>query len=104
MFRVADVGTSKNPRGTYTKKDKEDMMPKTAFFSKLERVGDTNIGTTNMIQLINRLKEGQSSMAKKIYKSGIVHVHECYPQLHLHNTKDFKMFYGAFAMKIVRVQ
>lgn len=30
-------------------------------------------------------------------------VHECYPQLHLHNTKDYKMFYDAFAMKTVRV-
>ena len=39
---MVDVGTSKNPRGTYTKKDKEDMMPKTAFFSKLKRVDDTN--------------------------------------------------------------
>ena len=70
---MANVGTSKNPRATYTKKDKKDMMPKTAFFSKLKRVCDTNIDTMNMIQLRNRLKEGQSSMAKKIYKSGIVH-------------------------------
>ena len=30
-------------------------------------------------------------------------MHKCYPQLHLHNTKDFKMFYDAFAMKMVRV-
>ena len=70
---MANVGTRKNPRGTYTKRDKEDMMPKAAFFSKLKRVCNTNIGTTNMIQLRNRLKEGQSSMAKKIYRSGIIH-------------------------------
>ena len=70
---MVDVGTSKNPRGTYTKKDKEDMMSKTVFFSKLKRVSDTNIITANMIQLRNRLKEGQSSMAEKIYKSKIVH-------------------------------
>ena len=81
MYRIADVGTSKNPRGTYTKRDKEDMMPKTALFSKLKRVCDTNIGTTNMIQLRNRLKEGQSSMAKKIYRSGIVHVASFPPSL-----------------------
>lgn len=30
-------------------------------------------------------------------------MHECYPQLHLHNTKDCKMFYDAFAMKVVRI-
>ena len=48
---MVDVGRSKNPRGTYTKKDKEDMMSKTAFFSKLKQVCDTNIGTINMIQL-----------------------------------------------------
>lgn len=30
-------------------------------------------------------------------------VHECYPQLHLHNNKDYKMFCDAFAMKTVRV-
>ena len=53
---MVDAGTSKNPRGTYTKKDKEDMMPKTAFFSKLKQVCDTNIGTMNMVQLRNRLK------------------------------------------------
>ena len=47
------------------KKDKEDMMPKTAFFSKLKRVGDTNIGTAYMIQLRNRLKEGKSPKARK---------------------------------------
>ena len=69
---MVDVSTSKNPWGMYTKKDKEDMMSKTTFFSKLRRVGDTNIGIVNMLQLRNRLKEGQSSMAKKIYKSGIV--------------------------------
>ena len=78
---MAEVGTSKNPRGTYTKKDKEDMMPKTAFISKLMRVYNSNIGTTNMIQLRNRLKEGQSSMAKKIYKSGIVHAAAFPPSL-----------------------
>ena len=30
-------------------------------------------------------------------------VHECYPQLHLYNNKDYKMFCDAFAMKTVRV-
>ena len=35
--------------------------------------------------------------------SGQCLVHECYPQLHLHNTKDYKMFYDAFAMKTVRI-
>lgn len=69
---MADASASKNPRGMNTKKDKEDMVPKTTFFSKLKRVGDTNIGTVDMIQLRDRLKEGQSSMAKKIYKCGIV--------------------------------
>ena len=78
---MADVSTSKNPRGTYTKKDKKDMMPKITFFSKLKRVCDTNIGTTNTIQLRNRLKEEQSSMAKKIYKSGIVHATAFLPTL-----------------------
>ena len=73
MYRMADVGISKNSRGTYTKRDKKDMMPKTTFVLKLKRVCDTNIGATNMIQLRNRLKEGQSSIAKKIYRSGIVH-------------------------------
>ena len=70
---MVDVSTSKNPKGTNTKKDKEDMMPKTTFFSKVRRISDTNIGTVNMVQLKDRLKEGQSPMAKKIYKSGIIH-------------------------------
>ena len=70
---MVDVSASKNPKGTNTKKDKEDMMPKTTFFSKVRRITDTNIGTVNMIQLKDRLKEGQSPMAKKIYKSRIVH-------------------------------
>lgn len=48
------------------------MMPKTAFFSKLKRVCDTNIGTVSMVQLRDRFKEGHSLMTKKIYKSGIV--------------------------------
>ena len=30
-------------------------------------------------------------------------VHECYPQFHSHNTKDSKMFYDAFAMRLVRI-
>ena len=30
-------------------------------------------------------------------------VHECYLQLHLHSTKDFKMFYDVFAIKMVKV-
>ena len=30
-------------------------------------------------------------------------VHECYPQLHLHNNKDYKIFCDAFAMKTVRI-
>ena len=33
--RMADVSTSKYQKGTYTKKDKEDMMPKTTFFSEV---------------------------------------------------------------------
>ena len=71
---MVDLSTSKNPRGTYAKKNKEDMMPKTTFFSKLRWVGDTKIDTVNMIQMRDRLKEEQSSMTKKIYKSEIVHV------------------------------
>ena len=73
MFRMVDVNASNNPKGTNTKKDKEDMMPKTTFFSKMRQITDTNIGTINMIQVKNRLKEGQSPLEKKIYRSGIVH-------------------------------
>jgi hypothetical protein len=32
---MVDVSTRKNPKEMNTKKDKEDMMPKTTFFSKL---------------------------------------------------------------------
>ena len=39
---MVDVSASKNPKGTNTKKDKEEMMPKTTFFSKVRRVSDTN--------------------------------------------------------------
>ena len=73
MFMMVGASASKNLKGTNTKKDKEDMMPKTTLFSKVRQITDTNIGTMNMIQLKDRLKEGQSPMAKKIYKSGIVH-------------------------------
>ena len=68
---MVDVNASKNPKGTNTKKDKEDRMPKTPFFSKMRRITDTNVGTINMIQVKDRLKEGQSPMAKKIYKNKI---------------------------------
>ena len=71
---MVDVNASKNPNRTNTKKEKEDMMSKITFFSKVRRISDTNIGTVNMVQLKDRLKEGQSPMAKKIYKSEIVHV------------------------------
>ncbi len=70
---MVDVSTSKNPKGTNTEKDKEDMMPKTTLFLKVRWISDTNIGTVNMVQLKDRMKEGQSPMAKKIHKSEIVH-------------------------------
>ena len=66
---MEDVSASKNPKWTNTKKDKEDMMPKMPFFSKMKRITDTNIGIVDII----RMKEGQSPLAKRIYKSGIVH-------------------------------
>ncbi len=69
---MVDVIASKNPKGTNTKEDKEDMMPKTTFFSKVNQISDINIYTVNMIQLKDILKEGQSPMAK-IYKTRIVH-------------------------------
>ena len=69
---MVDVSASKNPKGTNTKK-RQDMMPKTTFFSKVRRISDTNIGMVNMVQLKDRLKEELSPMAKKIYKSKIVH-------------------------------
>ena len=54
---MVDVSTSKNQRRTYTKKDKEDMMHKTTLFSELRRVGDTNIGKVDMIQLRDKLMD-----------------------------------------------
>ena len=39
---MEDVSTSKKPKGTNTKKDKEDMMSKTPFFLKMRRITDTN--------------------------------------------------------------
>ena len=50
---------------TDTKKDKEDMLLKTAFSLKVRRVSDTNIGAVNMIQLRDKLKEGKSHKARK---------------------------------------
>ena len=41
------------------------MMPKTVFFLKVRGISDTNIDTVNMVELKDRLKEGQSPMAKK---------------------------------------
>ena len=78
---MVDVSASKKPKGTNAKKDKEDMMPKTAFFSKVRRISDTNIGIVKMIQLKDRLKEGQSPMANKSYKGGIVHTAAFRPTL-----------------------
>ncbi len=63
---MEDVSASKNPKRTNTKKDKEDMMPKTPFFSKMKRITDTNIGIVDMIRMKDRLKEGQSPLAKRI--------------------------------------
>ena len=70
---MVDVSASKNPKGTNTKRDKQDMMPKTTVFLKVRWISDTNIGTMSVIQLKDRLKEGQSPMENKIYKSRIVH-------------------------------
>ena len=39
----------------------------------MKRITDTNVGTVNMLQVKGRLKEGESPLAKKIYRSGIVH-------------------------------
>ena len=52
---MVDVSASKNPKGMNTKKDKEDMIPKTTF-SKVRRINDTNISAMNMVQLKDRLK------------------------------------------------
>ena len=46
---MVDVSANKNPMRINTKKNKEDMMPKIVFFSKVRGIGDTNIGTVNMI-------------------------------------------------------
>ena len=64
---MEDVSASKNPKRTNTKKDKEDMMPKTPFFSKMKRITDTNIDIVDMIRMKDKLKEGQSPLAKKRY-------------------------------------
>ena len=42
-------------------------MPETPFFSKMKRITGTNISTVDMIQMKDRLKEGQSPLAKKKY-------------------------------------
>ena len=62
---MEDVSASKN-QADKTKKDKEDMMSKMPFFSKMKRITDSNIGTVDMIRM-DRLKEGQSPLAKKKY-------------------------------------
>ena len=58
-----------------------------------------------LFYLIARLYEhpGLKALGKIGNGSGQYLVHKCYPQLHLHNTKDFKMPYDVFAMKMVRV-
>ena len=70
---MEDDSASKNPKRANAEKDKEDMTPKTSFFSKMKKITDTSIATVNMIRMRDRLKEGQSPLAKRIYKSGIVH-------------------------------
>ena len=54
---MVDVSTSKNLKGTNTKKDKEDMMSKITFFLKVRQISDTNIDTVNMIQLRDKLMD-----------------------------------------------
>ena len=58
-----------------------------------------------LFYIIARLYECPGLKAKGMVGSepGQYLVHECYPQLHSHNTKDYKMFYDAFAMKMVRI-
>ena len=53
-----------------------------------------------LFYLIVRLYEhpGLKALGVISNRSGQCLVHECYPQLHLHNTKDYKMFYDAFAI------
>ena len=60
---MEDVSASKNPKWTNTKKDKEDMMPKTPFFLKMKPITNTDIGTVDMIRVKDRLKLGQSPLA-----------------------------------------
>ena len=84
------------------KKDKEDMMPNTAFFSKLKRVGDTNIGTMNIIQLRDKLMD----QAAKLFQGNQDAYFTLLRQNWLHDGKkgvtksskftrlDFKLKYG----------
>ena len=78
---MEDVSIRKNPKRKNTKKDKENMMPKTSFFSKMKQIIDTNISTVHMIWVKDILKEGQSPLEKKIYKSIIVHAISFCPTL-----------------------
>ena len=64
---MEDVSASKN-QADKTKKDKEDMMPKTPFFSKMKRITDTNIDTVDMIRMKDKLKEGEFPFAKMRYR------------------------------------
>ena len=58
-----------------------------------------------LFYLIVRLYENPGLKALGVISNGPGQclVHECYPQLHLHNTKYYKIFYDAFAMRMVRI-
>ena len=60
---MVDVSARKNPKGTNTKKDKEDMMPKTIFFSKVTQVTPT-IGIVNMVKLKGMIVVMMDQVAK----------------------------------------
>ena len=54
-------------------KDREEMMSKTLFTTRAKKVGDTNFGLVDMLNVRRQLLDGKTLVTRHLVKSGVVH-------------------------------
>ena len=54
-------------------KDREEMMSKTLFTTKAKKVGDTNFGLVDMLNVRRQLLDSKTLVTRRLVKSGVVH-------------------------------
>ena len=57
----------------HSKKDGEEMLSKTMFITRAKKLGDTNFGLVDMLNVRRQLLDGKTLVTRRVVKSGIVH-------------------------------